>query len=140
VFESHPLTICNAPATISNIRSSAGQLLLAARVNGDWTRAINQLAHASNADDTCCGEKSEPNPVVVMLDGPYGGVSFDLGRYEHVLLVAGGAGITFILGVLDDLVGKIAKLGRRSGERTTKIEFAWCIKSFGKLNYTLTST
>jgi hypothetical protein len=33
-----------------------------------------------------------PGPLVqVMLDGPYGGCSIDLGRYESVLLVAGGS-------------------------------------------------
>ena len=67
-----------------------------------------------------------------MIDGPYGGISFDLGRYEHVLLVAGGAGITFTLGVLDDLIGRIVRLGRRGGERTRRVEFAWCIRSFGQ--------
>lgn len=69
---------------------------------------------------------------MVMIDGPYGGISFDLGRYEDVLLVAGGAGITFTLGVLDDLVGRVVKLGRRGGERTKKIQFAWCVRSFGR--------
>jgi ferric-chelate reductase len=69
---------------------------------------------------------------MVMIDGPYGGISFDLGRYDDVLLVAGGAGITFTLGVLDDLVGRIVKFGRRGGERTRKIQFAWCVRSFGQ--------
>lgn len=68
---------------------------------------------------------------MVMIDGPYGGISFDLGRYEHVLLVAGGAGITFTLGVLDDLVGRIVN-GRQGGERTKKVQFAWCVRSFGQ--------
>jgi ferric-chelate reductase len=72
---------------------------------------------------------------MVMIDGPYGGISFDLGRYEDVLLVAGGAGITFTLGLLDDLVGRIVKLGRRGGERTRKVQFAWCIKSFGQYSF-----
>lgn len=69
--------------------------------------------------------------VQVMLDGPYGGSSVDLGRYESALLVAGGSGITFTLGLLDDIVGRCTKLGRSQGERTRKIEFAWCIRSFG---------
>ena len=80
-------------------------------------------------------EKSEGGPsalVQVMLDGPYGGSSVDLGQYESALLVAGGSGITFTLGLLDDIVGRCTKLGRSQGERTRKIEFAWCIKSFGE--------
>lgn len=74
-------------------------------------------------------------PVQVMLDGPYGGCSIDLGRYETVLLFAGGAGATFTLGLLDDIVGRCVKLGRRNGEVTKRIEFAWCIRSFGAIDW-----
>ena len=66
-----------------------------------------------------------------MLDGPYGGSSVDLGRYESALLVAGGSGVTFTLGLLDDIIGRCIKLGRSRGERTRRIEFVWCIRSFG---------
>ncbi|KAG8805431.1 hypothetical protein FRC17_005522, partial [Serendipita sp. 399] len=139
VFESHPLSICNAPAPISNITSSHGQILLGARVVGDWTKAINDMAHRvdeePDAEKCCDDETTLGKEVMVMIDGPYGGISFDLGTYEHVLLVAGGAGITFTMGVLDDLVGRIVRLGRAGGERTTKIEFAWCIKSFGCIRW-----
>lgn len=71
-------------------------------------------------------------PVQVMLDGPYGGSSVDLGDYESALLVAGGSGATFTLGILDDIVARCVKLGRRNGEKTRRIEFVWCIRSFGK--------
>jgi len=140
VFESHALTICNAPAPITNVTSTRGQIQLGVRVVGDWSRVINTLALTSPApseedEERCCDVKGGRKEVVVMIDGPYGGISFDLGTYEHVLLVAGGAGITFTLGVLDDLVGRIVKLGRRGGERTRKIEFAWCIKSFGCIRW-----
>ncbi|KAG1893580.1 iron reductase [Suillus fuscotomentosus] len=79
-------------------------------------------------------EKSEGNSdalVQVMLDGPYGGSSVDLGLYESVFLVAGGSGVTFTLGLLDDIVGRCVKLGRSQEERTRRIEFTWCIGSFG---------
>ena len=48
-----------------------------------------------------------PLPVLVMIDGPYDGCSLYLGEYESMLLVAGGSGLTFTLGLLDDLVGRI---------------------------------
>ena len=76
--------------------------------------------------------EAEPKRVMVMIDGPYGGLSFDLGRYENVLLFAGGAGVTFTMGVLDDIIGRVVRLKRRDGERTRRIEFAWCVKSFGE--------
>lgn len=127
MFESHPLSICNAPLDITTITSSRGEMLLGARTVGDWTTALNGFARANESNEDKEAEKN----VMVMIDGPYGGISFDLGRYDSVFLVAGGAGVTFTMGVLDDLVGRIVRRKRRDGEKTTKIEFAWCIKSFG---------
>jgi predicted ferric reductase len=69
-----------------------------------------------------------------MVDGPYGGCSIDIGKHERALLVAGGSGVTFTLGLLDDIVGRCIRLGRRGGERTRKIEFAWCMRSFGQFS------
>lgn len=124
VFESHPLTILNAPPSVSCLSStSSGSLMLGARVCGDWSKALNSHAVSDK-------EKASSR-VVVMVDGPYGGSTIDAGESEQVLLVAGGSGATFTVGILDDLVGRIVKLGRKGGERTTRIEFAWCIRSFG---------
>lgn len=97
-------------------------------MSGDWTRALN--AHALEIES----EKG-PNSIMVMLDGPYGGSSIDLGEYETVLLVAGGSGVTFTLALLDDLVGRIVRCGRKDGERTQRIEFAWCVRSYGNIRW-----
>jgi ferric-chelate reductase len=71
-------------------------------------------------------------PVHVTVDGPYGGCCLDLGEYENVLFVAGGAGVTFIIGLLDDIVGRIVRHKRGRGERTRRVEFAWAIRSYGE--------
>jgi len=140
LFESHPLTILNAPAPVSN--TSSRTLTLGSRVVGDWSRALHEYAKCEqdlilSAMET---EKQKPRdsqtlvvPVQVMIDGPYGGCSIDLGEYESVLLFSGGSGVTFALGMLDDIVGRVARLGRKDGERTKRIEFAWCIRSFGHI-------
>ncbi|OCH86238.1 iron reductase [Obba rivulosa] len=132
-FESHPLTILNAPSSTSCTPSRT--LVLAARATGDWTRALNQYAQAEQARRR---DEKEENPGVlvhVMLDGPYGGCSIDLGEYESALLVAGGSGATFTLGLLDDIVARCIKLGRPRGEKTRRIEFVWCIRSFGCIEW-----
>ncbi|KAG2139838.1 iron reductase [Suillus bovinus] len=135
VFESHALTILSAPPSHSCL-SSPG-LLLAARSNGDWTRALNSYTRKEQ-ERLQINEKSEGDSgafVQVMLDGPYGGSSVDLGLYESVFLIAGGSGITFTIGLLDDIVGRCIKLGRSQGERTRRIEFTWCIGSFGQIEW-----
>ncbi|KAH8093109.1 iron reductase [Cristinia sonorae] len=140
ISESHPLTIVNAPPSTSCIPSRS--LTLAARVRGDWTRALNVYAREEQArlleGQTSCCDKENTSvfvPVHVMLDGAYGGCSIDLGSYESILLVAGGSGATFTLGMLDDIVARCVKLGRRNGERTRRVEFAWCIRSFGCIDW-----
>lgn len=139
LFESHPLTILNAPVPISNI--SCGTLTLGSRTDGDWSEALH--AYAQREKDLIIGnleaekyqDKTFGVPVQVMIDGPYGGCSIDLGEYESVLLFSGGSGVTFTLGMLDDIVGRVVRLGRRNGERTKRIEFAWCIPSFGQIQW-----
>ncbi|KAL0953023.1 hypothetical protein HGRIS_007227 [Hohenbuehelia grisea] len=162
VFEAHPLTISTATPDISCISQSDG-ILLGARAAGDWTKALNDYAQSerkrlvsqpehSTDEKTALGKAHDdvtvketrallvdqdlPEvPVMVMVDGPYGGSSIDLGEYESVLLVSGGSGVTFSLGMLDDIVGRCIRLGRKNGERTRRIEFAWCIRSFGAIQW-----
>lgn len=151
VFESHPFTILSAPPDVSCISSMPSGLSLGIRVAGDWTRALNKYANemaktmgesALRSGDTVdlstekMGTSSEAGvPVQVLVDGPYGGSSIDLGDYETVLLLSGGSGITFTLGLLDDIVGRCTIGGRKNRERTKRIEFSWCIGSFGGYFY-----
>ncbi|KAL5520219.1 hypothetical protein ACEPAG_9432 [Sanghuangporus baumii] len=191
MFESHALTIMNAPQTTTCLEDAGfeQELILGARVSGDWSRALNAYTRRRNALSVGDADEEALSPmktsnisvtseaaaededgesirlfnlpitstsenaseallskadwspadhrtsVQVMLDGPYGGCSLDLGTFEHVLFVAGGSGITFTLGLLDDLVGRCLKLGRRNGEVTRRIEFTWCIRSLGALRW-----
>jgi len=120
-------------------------LSLGVRVTGDWTRALNRYANEmakvmvespirsdGAAIDVVEKRESLESPVQVLIDGPYGGPSIDLGDYETVLLVSGGSGITFTLGLLDDIVGRCIRKGRINGEKTKRIELSWCIRSFGE--------
>ncbi|RXW14546.1 hypothetical protein EST38_g11309 [Candolleomyces aberdarensis] len=162
LFESHPLSIFTAPPDISCVKSLPQGVNLGARVMGDWTKAINDYAAQTvealkkiDEGEACAEDEKEKGPqtftieasapkqtaplpevpVQVMLDGPYGGCGVDLGRYETVLLFAGGSGATFTLGLLDDIVGRCVKRGREGGEITKRIEFAWCVRSFGAIDW-----
>ena len=111
---------------------------MGSRAVGDWSRALHSYAQREKDLILSAVETEKPKgdqtvgvPVRVMIDGPYGGCSIDLGEYESVLLFSGGSGVTFTLGMLDDIVGRVVRLGRNGGERTRRIEFAWCIRSFG---------
>ncbi|KAH9966357.1 hypothetical protein BGW80DRAFT_1342341 [Lactifluus volemus] len=122
VFESHPLTIANAPASISCVASRS--IILGARVSGDWTRALSRYA-SSEQERIATGNSEKADilqvPVHVMIDGPYGGCSLDLGDYEDVLLVAGGR--------------VIVRQERARNERTLRVEFVWIVRSVGYVQW-----
>lgn len=94
-----------------------------------------EKVRASKSDAESSADVPVEVPVQVMIDGPYGGCSVDLGEYETALLIAGGSGITFALGMLDDIVGRVVRGRRAGGERTRKVELVWCIRSFGVFIY-----
>jgi len=131
IFESHPFTILNTPSPTSS------GLKLGARAVGDWTRALNNYATSElERLGLHFEKKTTPGvPIQVMIDGPYGGSSIDLGDYESVLLMSGGSGVTFSLAMLDDIITRCIKRGRPNGEQTRRIEFAWCIRSYGWIDW-----
>ncbi|KAG8876946.1 hypothetical protein FRB98_006957 [Tulasnella sp. 332] len=153
IFESHPLSICNAPPSITTLSSSnddrirSGGMMLAVKNCGDWSAGLNALARSELPEDWTyeplleegvdgTSEEKKERRVGVMIDGPYGGSSVDFGQCENVLMISGGSGVTFTLGLLDDLVGRIVK-ERRNGVsgggalmRTRRVRFVWCIKSY----------
>lgn len=53
-----------------------------------------------------CGGSQPERGTSVLIDGPYGRPA-NLGMYDQVLLVAGGAGISFCLPILQDLVRRM---------------------------------
>ena len=140
MFESHPLSIFSAPPDISCITSIPPGISLGARAIGDWSTALNLFANKGVSELRAVSQDKYADnplelvevPIQVMLDGPYGGCSVDMGVYETALLIAGGAGVTFTLGLLDDIVGRCVRQRRKNGERTRRIEFVWCVRSFGE--------
>ena len=115
VFESHPFTITNAPSTSAS--ESPRGIILYAGVSGDWTRRLHAHASISNQafvdpDDlasesdlflalekqSVVGRSRGGKHVKVVLDGPYGGLKLELERFKHILIVAGGSGVTYLLG------------------------------------------
>lgn len=67
--------------------------------------------------------------VMVMLDGPYGGLKMDLRDYESVLLVAGGSGVTFALGAIEE-----ALRVKERGRGPSRVEVAWVVRDMCKLS------
>jgi ferric-chelate reductase len=145
IFESHPFTITNAPS--SSLSSTPRGIILYAKVCGDWTRRLHSLARDvatleeeedaeerekfiqdENEGKASVGGMEHPGKrVTVMIDGPYGGLKLDLGEYEAVLLVAGGSGITFVLGAIEEAIRV-----KEAGRGPSKVEVAWVVRDMSE--------
>ncbi|KAJ7722393.1 hypothetical protein B0H16DRAFT_1385845 [Mycena metata] len=144
-WEGHPLSVCCAAPDVSCLRAPDGGpigMLLAARSCGDWTRSLHNFGLAPEDDaisqPAIVEEDADAFPgreAHFILEGPYGGPTLRAGDYERVLLFAGGSGVTFTLAVLDELVGRCVRQGRREGEKTRRVVWCWCVRSFGAISW-----
>ncbi|CAK5275854.1 unnamed protein product [Mycena citricolor] len=135
-------------------------MMLGARACGDWSRALLEYAQLpelsqdeidaffQDDEETCddcektgiesqAAEDHDSNELpgrltMAVLEGPYGGPTLRATDFEKVLLMAGGSGATFTLGVLDELIGRATR-----GERvkTREVVWVWCVRSFGAINW-----
>ncbi|BEJ12085.1 hypothetical protein CspHIS471_0205450 [Cutaneotrichosporon sp. HIS471] len=143
IFEAHPFTITNAPpgALSGNPRG----IVLYAKVAGDWTRRLHSMAgeHGleegdeyelrealmqSNEGKRGHGADHPGRRVTVMLDGPYGGLKLDLSAYESALVVAGGSGVTFLLGAIEEIF-----TWRQKGQGPSKVVAAWVVRDLSTI-------
>jgi predicted ferric reductase len=65
--------------------------------------------------------------LIASCDGPYGTLP-DFAKFKHVVLVAGGSGATFTIGVALNLIHKLPSSGGKP-----LIHFIWVIQDHGKI-------
>ena len=131
IFEAHPFSISNAPPSVGVLNSgsaSAQGIELYARSCGTdtWTGDLYATAQlgARVAQAKALDGPRQVLHMLALVEGPYGGIGpYTTVDEENVLLVAGGSGMGFTLGVLDELVGRRIREGRGG-----KIEVVWAVR------------
>jgi len=103
-IETHPFTI---------VSTNPLQIVISSR--DGFTRDLFSLA-----------SKSPGALLRASCDGPYGTLP-NFARFDHVVLVAGGSGATFTIGVALDLIHKLS-----SNAAKPVIHFIWVIRDDGK--------
>lgn len=83
-----------------------------------------------NDNDEGLMEQEKVANVKVLLSGPYGGLKLDMAQYQSVLLVAGGSGVTFMLGAIEECLVRKADLRKRGRgeEGPRKVECVWVVR------------
>ncbi|KDE09481.1 hypothetical protein MVLG_00382 [Microbotryum lychnidis-dioicae p1A1 Lamole] len=130
-LEQHPFSIANASASTTVLQSfsTLGGIDLYLRSCGPttWTEDLYQTAlqaqQISQANPRHLGKKLN---LLALIEGPYGGLdAFDPLKQETLLFLAGGSGMSFILGLLDEVIGN--RIRTRQGGR---IEVVWVVHRF----------
>lgn len=116
IFENHPFTI--ASLCSDDFPSGYGEeyrdMVLVFRPFGGFTKKVleNALDHGPW------------HTYRAFIDGPYGGMRRNLDSFDHVVLIAGGSGITALVSQLLDLIKRM-----RDAKAVTKtVHVIWALK------------
>ncbi|XP_058089938.1 ferric reduction oxidase 6-like [Magnolia sinica] len=88
----HPYSVSSSPL------DGKHHLSILIKVLGDWTRRLKDNI-----------ENSERPKITASVEGPYGHESMHHLRYENLVLIAGGIGISPFLAILRDIMHRIRK-------------------------------
>lgn len=88
--------------------------------SGQFTDKLHKLAQDRQHNN----EQSAAEPLTVHVDGPYGNTIFETSRYDAVILVAGGIGITPLHGVLRFL----HQLAVANFGPARRVHLVWCVR------------
>lgn len=139
LWEYHPFTLTSAPEEdylSVHVRMVGGFTKQLGRVLGcvDERQADSKIpkrggrvlaTHAQN-------DLSLPR---IFVDGPFGTASEDVFKFETVLLVGAGIGVTPFASILKSLWYRIRDQSDRSPSRVRKVYFFWICRDFGSLEW-----
>ncbi|KAF8648949.1 hypothetical protein AX16_006129 [Volvariella volvacea WC 439] len=145
-FQWHPFTLTSAP--------EEDYLSVHIRVVGDFTRALSKAVGCDFPEKGARGKGGEKdkkgdapvggkvvgtasNPPLsrtlprIMVDGPFGSASEDFLKYETVLLVGSGIGVTPFASILKSIWYRMNNFNSSKPTRLSKVYFTWVIRDFG---------
>ncbi|XP_039146861.1 ferric reduction oxidase 2-like, partial [Dioscorea cayenensis subsp. rotundata] len=84
----HPFTICSS----SSLEPESLSIII--KREGNWTKNLYQILSSP----------SSPQRLDVSIEGPYGPPSLDFLRYDSLVMVSGGSGITPFISIIRELI------------------------------------
>jgi len=136
-FQWHPFTLTSAP--------EEDYISVHIRVAGDFTTALSKAvgcdfgkkdSKEKGGNGTVIGTDTNPplNRTLprVMVDGPFGSASEDFFKYETVLLVGAGIGVTPFASILKTIWYRMNNFNSSNKPtRLSKVYFTWVIRDYG---------
>ena len=109
-YERHPFSLCGPPGT------NRLEFRIKAMGETTFTGRLHEYVH----------DLKDPSELQVKVTGPYGKLSVQLQRYEHVILVAGGIGVTPMMSTLHWLLDQ--NYGPGALENLKSVRFIWSVQ------------
>ncbi|WVW78713.1 hypothetical protein I302_100673 [Kwoniella bestiolae CBS 10118] len=136
-WQYHPFTLTSAP--------EEDYISVHIRCVGNWTNAFAKALGANFDAKTTKEEEANGGKVVtaptnkvlprVMVDGPFGSASEDFTKYETILLVGAGIGVTPFASILKSIWYRMNNFGKEKKTRLSKVYFVWVIRDFGSAEW-----
>jgi NAD(P)H-flavin reductase len=141
ILDNHPFTIASVirkPSEKEDDESPKNELLFLVRPYSGVTKRLLQHATAQEPPDSIVQDMSSTTSPLkikaveshhVAIDGPYGGLEQHRAMhrlYDHVILVAGGGGISAMLPWLISLSRQIANIDEPC--RVQRVDLIWCVR------------
>lgn len=104
-FEWHPFTITSSP--------SDDYLSVHIRCAGDWTRELKRRLVDEKEDLRCS------------VDGPYGTCAEDVFKYERVVLIGAGIGVTPYASILKHIWHQMSDTAKNDTNKLKRVHFFW---------------
>lgn len=117
-LSAHPFTIVSMPSP--DDQQLVSRVVLMAKARKGLTKSLYDQALQAQAEQSL---KGSGLALSAILDGPYG-QDASIGSYEHVLLLAGGSGITFVIVSLLEL----SWLWQQKSAATQSVHLVWSIR------------
>jgi predicted ferric reductase len=121
-LDNHPFTIASAPPTPGSAQS---HLVFLARSHAGFTQRLVEHVHEKAGSEDAV-------TTTVWVDGPYGGIHRPLfTRYDSLVLVAGGTGVT---SCLPWLLHSVAQ-AKANSSRLKRVVLVWAMKHTDALSW-----
>ena len=148
LLDNHPFTITSVPKSLSvkeGAEDEINELVFLVRPYNGITKRLLQHAERNSGADSQEEDSRTSSPHLrikatdthrIKLDGPYGGLEQHRAMhklYDHIILVAGGGGISAMLPWVISLSRQIANLDEPC--RVQRVNLIWCIRHASALSW-----
>ncbi|KAM5574158.1 ferric reduction oxidase 7, chloroplastic [Rosa sericea] len=122
----HPFSVSSSPL------NGKYHLEVLIKTVGEWTTKLRETVSKTSAEDSDIQlPRTPPYQLMASVEGPYGHESPYYLRYEKLVLVAGGSGISPFLAILSDILHRI-KMNKPCLPQ--HVVLVWAIKTSNELS------